>query len=207
MEPESPYGELTILGPAERRRYIRVRCSCGVEKEVQRTDVLGKKVISCGHIRKERSRAALTTHGLTTGGRKNWHPMYMRWQTMKQRCSNPLVSKYKDYGARGIKVCDRWKKSFTAFLDDVGPPPSPLHTLERKNNDRDYEPENVIWALSGAQSRNRRSNVWLTFEGRTMCAVDWAKDRGYHVSTISYRKRQGWSDEKTLTTPPKFGNR
>lgn len=120
---------------------------------------------------------------------------------MKSRCYNPRFPKYKDYGARGIVVCERWKNNFQNFLDDVGMPPTPKHTLERKDNEGHYEPDNVVWALPERQNRNRRSNVNLTFRGETMCIVDWAKRVGLDFSTLAYRVRRGWNVERALTTP------
>ncbi len=126
---------------------------------------------------------------------------------MKQRCYNPRFHKYADYGARGIKVCERWRDSFEAFLGDMGPKPSPRHTLDRKENDGDYTPENCRWATSLEQGANKRSNVRLEYDGRTQSISEWARELGIKAGTISYRIRKGWSVAETLTKVPAYGNR
>ena len=117
---------------------------------------------------------------------------------MKSRCYNENFPKFEIYGARGIKVCKRWREDFAAFLADVGMPPSPKHTLERKKNDGDYTPGNVVWALPFRQNRNKRTNVMLTFKGKTQCLTDWAEEKGLKVGTLSARLRAGWSIEEAL---------
>lgn len=121
---------------------------------------------------------------------------------MKSRCYNPRFAKFKRYGARGIRVCDRWRNDFAAFLADVGERPSLDHSLERKDNDGHYEPDNVVWATRMEQARNKSTNVVLTFRGETLQASEWARRIDIHVSTITYRIRQGWSVERALTTRP-----
>lgn len=90
------------------------------------------------------------------------HPLYALWSQMKQRCSNPHMANFKYYGAKGVKVCERWQE-FWQFAADMGARPSPLHTIERLDGDKDYEPGNCCWALQRQQARNKR-NVKLTDE-------------------------------------------
>lgn len=128
-------------------------------------------------------------------------PEYIAWGKMRDRCRNPNSPKFKDYGGRGITVCDEWD-SFRRFFADVGAKPSPAHSIERVDNARGYSPDNVIWALPRDQSRNKRNNIRLTFRGETLVLTDWAKRIGLCKRTLSWRIRVGWGVERALTTPP-----
>lgn len=114
------------------------------------------------------------------------HPLYILWVGMIQRCENVNNSHYKYYGGRGIKVCPRWRNSFTDFLEDVGERPSPRHTLDRYPNvDGDYSKDNFRWATYDEQSRNKRSNRYITWRGETLILKDWATRFGVHISTLA----------------------
>lgn len=125
------------------------------------------------------------------------HPLYACWDAMKRRCYSPNNKEYFRYGARGISVCERWMK-FEHFVEDMGERPKGL-TLERKNNDGNYEPGNCRWATRAEQSRNTRHTVLLTFKGKTMCMADWAKEFGMLPNTLGGRIRSGWPVERALT--------
>ncbi len=132
-------------------------------------------------------------------------PAHNSWRGMKDRCSNPRHHQFPDYGGRGISVCSRWAESFVAFLEDMGPQP-PGFTLERKDNDGNYEPKNCIWASRQAQGRNKSNNRLLSLHGRTQPLAAWAEETGLKRSTIVMRlDRYGWTVERALLTPP-FGS-
>jgi len=119
---------------------------------------------------------------------------------MVQRGTNEQSKNYSYYGGRGIIVCQRWVESFEAFLTDMGPRPSPKHSIDRfPDKNGNYEPGNCRWATQAEQSRNTRRNVNVTFDGRTMCLTDWAKELGVSGSCLRYRIRY-WSLSDALTT-------
>jgi hypothetical protein len=111
------------------------------------------------------------------GGKGRW-PEYRIWAGMIQRCHNPKDTNYKNYGARGIAVCDEWRRSFDRFLADVGRRPSPAHSIDRRDNDGGYTPGNCAWATRAQQRRNSRQNVYVYLHGFRMCAADAASAIG-----------------------------
>jgi len=138
------------------------------------------------------------THGMSSPPR---HPAYRRWANIIQRCTNPNNPAWHNYGGRGITVCRRWL-DFESFYEDVGDPPTPNHTLDRKNNDRGYMPSNVRWATDETQAANSRRAVQITHGGRTLCISEWCREVGIAYVTFKQRRRKGWSIELAATTPP-----
>src|SRR5262249_28856887 len=127
---------------------------------------------------------------------------------IKQRCQNPNNPDYSDYGGRGIAVCARWQ-SFENFLSDMGPRPSSNHSIDRKNTNGNYEPDNCRWATLHVQSRNKRNNVWIEHNGKRMVLEDWAAETGLPRTTLEQRVWRGWPDDLVVTAPhgyrPKLG--
>jgi hypothetical protein len=126
-------------------------------------------------------------------------PEYRAWRSMKQRCFNPKCRSYRDYGARGITVCERWLV-FENFYADMGSRPADM-SLERDRNSGNYEPGNCRWATRTEQQRNTRQNKLLTYAGETHCTAEWALRTGIAHNTIYARLKRGWSHERALTTP------
>lgn len=128
------------------------------------------------------------------------HPLYSTWINMRRRCNNPKDENYPDYGARGISVFEGWSK-FSQFLLDMGPKPTPAHTLERIDNSGNYDPFNCIWALPDRQANNRRGNKHITYQGETKTIGEWAAHFGMRYDLLWRRLRDGWDFEKAINAP------
>jgi hypothetical protein len=125
-------------------------------------------------------------------------PEYITWDHMKGRCLRKNHVRYKDYGGRGITVCDRWLL-FQNFLEDMGRKPSPSHTIDRIDNNGNYEPGNCRWATVATQQSNRRDNAKITFVGKTLTISEWSRELGIPITTISLRIKRGLPVEQILT--------
>jgi len=150
------FGRLQVLERV-RGKMWRVRCSCGSEFEVQRGNMVNGHTQSCGCLQRERAAAAQRIHG-HAGDRRSG--VYNVWAGIVQRTTNPRSHNWPDYGGRGITMCDRWRRSYAAFAEDMGARPSRAHSIDRIDNDGPYEPGNCRWSTRSDQGRNRR-NVHL----------------------------------------------
>lgn len=135
--------------------------------------------------------ATKTSFKTKHGGWTQHRGTYQSWQDMKNRCYNPRAQQYKNYGARGIFVCERWLQSFANFLTDMGDRPEGL-TLDRKDNDAGYSHENCRWASRAEQRRNQRDNVILEYNGEKMTVQEWARKIGRHPATVRARIKMGY---------------
>jgi hypothetical protein len=178
------FGRLKVIACGGRNLHGKLiwhcLCDCGQAGRVVGQSLRSGKTTSCGCLRSEVTASASTTHGLS--GTK----VLSIWKNMMQRCNNPRNPGYPDYGGRGIKVCKRWH-DVTKFFEDMGEPPTGL-TLDRKDNNGDYSPENCQWATNKQQANNKRTS--RSFEGIPL--KEWAQTLGIPYTTLIGRiKRNG----------------
>jgi hypothetical protein len=157
------FGRLVVTGPAPRidkNTRWACRCDCGVTIDCRPAHLKNGNIQSCGCLARQRLLERNTTHG------RSRSPLYARWIGMLTRCLYPATKGYKDYGGRGIKVCDRWRigengaSGFACFLADMGEPPGPDYTLDRYPDvNGNYEPGNVRWATAQQQAANTRRSI------------------------------------------------
>ena len=137
-------------------------------------------------------------HGHCSEGKMT--PLYQIWANLHYRCNNPKSAAWKNYGGRGITVSEDWQ-SFERFLADMGPRPSPDHSVDRIDVDGPYSRDNCRWATPEEQNNNRRDNRMLTFQGRTQTAIRWARELGMPPNVLFGRLKTGWSIERALSVP------
>lgn len=199
--PGERYGRLTVIGDVGvthgRKRRVRAMCDCGRETEVSAGHLRARTVRSCGCLKRDTN----TKHGHASHARS---PEYHSWLAMIRRCESHSAPCYASYGGRGIKVCPRWRQSFASFLADMGPRPSLRYSLDRINNDGDYEPGNCRWASSKEQARNKSTNRFYELNGVRLTLVDWAKRLGVHKSALKSRLERGWTFERAVAVPVKY---
>ena len=138
------------------------------------------------------------THGHSQHGKLSL--TYISWRDMKRRCLRSSCAEWKHYGGRGIALDPRWWE-FKNFLEDMGRRPSSDHSIDRIDNDGNYEPSNCRWATRSEQARNRRSSRFLEFGGRRITLAEWAEEIGIDKRTLHIRLKAGWSIERALTEP------
>lgn len=197
VAPGTVFGEATYIEEAgyvgRNRRMVKCRCSCGVDFVTRLEGLRRGDVTTCPDCSAKRVWGNTKKHGSP--------PAYQSWASMIQRCTNPNFPQYKHWGGRGIKVCDRWRHSFEAFLEDMGDRPSCKHQIDRIDNDGNYEPGNCRWATQRQQRRNSSQNVMLEYDGRRACLAEWAESLGISPSSLAYRLK-AWGVAKALTSPP-----
>ncbi len=209
------FGRLTVVRETMERSADgsikwECRCECGSTCLASTNNLRsGDGTKSCGCLSRENFHGKIT-HGRTRGYSEP--PEYRVWCTMRERCSNPKNHKYISYGARGIAVCDRWL-DFGNFIADMGLRPSPCHSIDRINNDGNYEPGNCRWATPKEQANNRRPRknttqfIPVTISGVTCTVIEWSKINGISISTATRRIESGWSPNIAVTHKLTRGHR
>ena len=194
------FGRLTVLsfsdhGNEPGRAHWLCRCECGVEKAVSGKSLRRGLSLSCGCRKSEVTAARNATQGGLA--KANWS-VYSVWAKMLERCDDG----HPRYSGRGITVCERWR-TFANFLVDMGPRP-PRLTLERIDNDGNYEPGNCRWATRKEQMRNTSVNRYIEIDGRKMVITAWAAEMRVTTGMISHRiNKLGWSEVRAVLEPPR----
>lgn len=191
------FGKLTVIKRAENAKggisRWECQCDCGNKKIVRGNDLKRGSVKSCGCLRKTPP---------NTKHREAGTRLYRKWISILRRCENPKCPYYKNYGARGITVCDEWHDYliFKKWVEETQP--SGDFTIDRIDNNKGYSPENCRWANSKTQANNRRNNVLIDYQGETHNLTEWSEILGFNYKNVHNRMyRLGWSFEKSISVP------
>lgn len=205
------FGRLRVFIPAGRykgRPAALCICDCGTLKGARIGDLWSGGVRSCGCLNQERILKLNGGKRLSCGLPSKDIPEYRIWMLMIQRCTNPKASGFDRYGAKGVEVCPRWRHSFDAFYEDMGPRPEgrfpsgySRYSIDRRDSEAGYCPENCYWATSDVQTRNKGNNVWVTYQGERMCLGDAAARAGISARTVRGRMKKGWPEENWFEPP------
>lgn len=169
------YNKLTALEYQGNQNWL-FNCDCGKQIIRRASDVKRGAIQSCSKI--------------CTTGNPSKHPLYQTWDGIKKRCYQKNATGYKNYGKRGIKMCDRWKTSFWAFVEDMGDKPFKQCSIERLDNSKDYCKENCIWASSKEQAENRRNNIYIIYKDEIYTLYNLCKLLKLKHSTVYWRLKK-----------------
>jgi hypothetical protein len=189
------FGRLTVAGYAGRNArggsQWLCECECGSEIISRQRSLQSGSTRSCGCLHSD----VVIKHADSNSTE------YRTWDSMKRRCYNPRTKHFEHYGGRGIKVCDRWRDSYEAFLEDMGRRPSSKHSLDRIKNDGDYELSNCRWTLQVIQIRNRSIAVTFEWQGRSYSQMELSELSGIPFGTLRSRLKRGWPLDRSMNTP------
>jgi hypothetical protein len=185
------FNMLTVLSRADNigsHPAWRVKCErCGTEKVIREQAITSLRTKSCGCYQKQGQIEAHTKHGMARSRE------YGIWRSMRKRCQDPKHPSYEGYGGRGIRVCERWDKSFADFIADVGRAPSKHHQLHRKENNGNYEPNNWEWSTRTDNMRNRRNTRYIEVAGKKLPLITFCESIGISVKAVAYHLDNGKS--------------
>jgi hypothetical protein len=204
------FNRLTVLGYAGKNKHNNnlwnCRCKCRNEIIVESHSLICGNTKSCGCLQKEKATITLLnmsmTHGLSRDKNHQKTRLYRIWAGIRTRCLNSNDKTFKNYGQRGICICNEWKNNFKVFHDwAIANGYSDNLTIERINNDGDYEPSNCKWADDIEQANNKRTSRIITFNGMAKTLSQWAKYYNINYNMLFERLKRGWTFEKAITTP------
>lgn len=202
------FGRLLVLEPLGKkgRNFMwRARCDCGGERVAQAGNMRAGLTTSCGCLHKEAMVRTNQTHGYSAGGKKRSE--YKIWGEMIRRCHKPKSWNFKNYGERGISVCDRWRfgegglAAFECFIADMGDRPTDRHSIDRNDNSKGYSKENCAWVTYQENNGNRRDTLMVDLDGRTVSLISVCHERGLKAPAIRSRLRKGWPLDRALNEP------
>lgn len=209
------FGRLTVIELSHREHVVKKNskgnyykyfykclCDCGKECVANEDSLRGNRRKSCGCLRTENARRSL--HSINAGKEHNLskHPLYRTFHGLKKRCYNKNCKSYKDYGGRGITICDEWLNSFKSFYDwAMANGYEKGLSIERIDVNKGYSPENCTWIPFGDQAKNTRRSVFYEYKGEKKILGDWAKQYNLPFTCVRRRIDRGWSLERALNTP------
>ena len=190
------FGRLIVLSVSENNKNkVICQCSCPNKtiKEIFKYCLISGHTKSCGCLVKEAVSKTAKTHGMSNTKE------YRTFKSILTRCFNPNCKEYKHYGAKGITICERWKNSFENFLADMGKCPPDKTSLDRIDNNGNYEPGNCRWSTAEEQNRNKSNSIKIPYDGKKLSMLEWSKITGLNISTIRNRYIRGYSEDQILS--------
>lgn len=185
---------LTLIEKTEKRKgrqWGLFKCDCGNVKEIRIDNVTSKTTKACGCKKWQKGNKHHYIHGIC------YTRIYNIWEHIKKRCYNPKTRCYERYGGRGITMCDEWRKSPKAFYDwSMANGYADNLSIDRIDNNGNYEPSNCRWATDSEQSNNRRSCILITRNGKTQTMAQWCRELGIPYSRVQMRRSRGWSEDR-----------
>ena len=197
------FGKLQVIKRSNRKgAYWICKCDCGNISEVYSSNLISGRTVSCGCYLNEIRKTQRTTHGDSKSR------LYNIWTLMKKRCSDKNCKAYQNYGGRGISVCPEWKNDFESFKNwAINNGYSSGLTIDRIDNNGNYEPSNCRWADVKTQNNNNRMNVKVTINGETKTLAQWCEYYNTSYVAVRARRLRGWDDIEAITTPIGNGRR